>query len=196
MFVQIVTGRIRDRDRFDRECARWPAELKAGATGYLGCTWGVGTDGTGVIAARFESADAAKQNGARIEQGEWWQQLEPAFAAPTFHDCASVDPFMGGGSDDAGFVQIIRGRVKDEAAARALVNRAQDQLASSRPDILGGVMAWHGDGGGFTQLMYFVSEVEAHSGEQDLGDSDLDQQYLDMMAEPPTFIDVIDPHFD
>jgi hypothetical protein len=195
MFLQTITGKVRDRDRFVREAERWPAELKPGATGYLGCTWGIGADGTACVAARFDSADAAKHNADRPEQGEWWKQMEPALDAPTFQDCAMVDTMMGGGSDDAGFVQVIVGRVKDESAARAMLDGAGDEISKSRPDILGMTMAWHGDGGGFTQLVYFRSEDAARSGERDDG-SDVGQQYQEMMAGEPTFIDLTDPHFD
>ena len=118
MFVQTITGKVRDRDRFVREAERWPAELKPGAKGYLGCTWGIAADGTVFMAARFESADAAKHNADRPEQGKWWDQMEPALDTPKFQDCAMVDTMMGGGSDDAGFVQVVVGRVKDEAEAR------------------------------------------------------------------------------
>ena len=31
----------------------------------------------------------------------------------TFHDCDDVTMFLGGGSDDAGFVQVIQGRLSD-----------------------------------------------------------------------------------
>jgi hypothetical protein len=107
-----------------------------------------------------------------------------------------VDTMMGGGSDDAGFVQVITGRVKDEAAARTMIADAEEQLSSTRPDILGMTMAWHGDGGGFTQLVYFTTEAAARAGERDGADEDIDRQYQDMMAAEPTFIDLTDPRFD
>jgi hypothetical protein len=196
MFVQTITGTVRDRDRYVREAERWPAELKPGATGYLGCTWGISADGTAFMAARFEDADAAKSNAERPEQGEWWEQMEPALDAPSFQDCAMVDTMMGGGSDDAGFVQVIIGRVKDEASARKTIANAEAELSTSRPDILGMTMAWHGDGGGFTQLVYFRSEADARSGEREDTDGDADREYREMMAGEPTFIDLTDPHFD
>ena len=196
MFVQTITGKVRDRDRFVREAERWPAELKPGAKGYLGCTWGIAADGTAFMAARFESADAAKHNADRPEQGEWWKQMEPALDAPEFQDCAMVDTMMGGGSDDAGFVQVIVGRVKDEASARTMLQGAEAQLTTTRPDILGMTMAWHGDGGGFTQLVYFRSEDAARTGERDDSGSDVDRDYQEMMAGEPTFIDLTEPHFD
>jgi hypothetical protein len=79
---------------------------------------------------------------------------------------------------------------------RAMISDAEGDLAQSRPDILGITMAWHGDGGGFTQLVYFTTEASARSGERDDAGSDLDQQYQAMMAGEPTFIDLTDPHFD
>src|SRR4051812_35422127 len=118
MFVQIIQGKVRDEERFNREAARWATDLKPGAVGYLGCTWGVATDGTGFVAPRFDSEDSAKANSARPEQGEWWAGMEPAFDGVSFHDCSQIDSMMGGGSDDAGFVQVIQGRVKDQGAAR------------------------------------------------------------------------------
>ena len=196
MFVQTITGKVRDPEVFRRESERWAVDLKPGAIGYLGCTWGIGADGTGFLAARFESADAAKQNGERPEQGKWWQGIEPALVDPAFQDCAVVDTMMGGGSDDATFVQVITGRVKDESASRKMIAEAGEQLAQSRPDILGVTMAWHGDGGGFTQLVYFRSEAEARSGERNDSDSELDAQYQEMMATEPSFIDLTEPHFD
>ena len=57
-------------------------------------------------------------------------------------------------------------------------------------------MAWHGDGGGFTQLVYFRSEDAARSGERDDSGSDVDRQYQEMLAGEPTFIDLTEPRFD
>ena len=77
-----------------------------------------------------------------------------------------------------------------------MLHRAEDQLAEVRPDILGMTMAWHGDGGGFTQLVYFRSEAAARSGESEDADSDVGREYQEMMADEPTFIDLTDPRFD
>ena len=35
-----------------------------------------------------------------------------------FHDCDDVTLMMDGGSDDAGFVQVIRGKVDDPTGSR------------------------------------------------------------------------------
>lgn len=192
MFVQIVEGPLADVERFRREAGRWSAELRPGAVGFLGATWGVSPDGTGVLVARFASEAAAAANSNRPEQGAWWEAMAPAFERVTFRDCETVDTMMGGGSDDAGFVQVIEGRAKDRESARRMMREAEDQLSQDRPEILGGLVAWHGDDGKFTQVVYFRSEDEARAGEA----GGADRRYQDMMAGEPTFIDLRDPHFD
>jgi hypothetical protein len=192
MFVQIIQGPLADVDRFHREAGRWSAELRPGAVGFLGATWGASPDGTGVLVGRFASAAEAAANADRPEQGAWWEAMAPAFEQVTFQDCETVDTMMGGGSDDARFVQVIEGRAKDQESARQVMREAEGELAENRPDILGGLVAWHGDDGEFTQVVYFRSEDEARAGEA----GGADQRYQDMMATQPTFIDLPDPQFD
>lgn len=193
MFIQTIRGRVRDADLFRAQGERWDAELRPGATGFLGSTWGVSPDGVGFVAARFDSEASARANSERPEQGAWWAATEPAFEEVSFRDSADVDTMLDGGSDAAGFVQVIEGRVHDQDAARAMLRDAEGALRASRPDIVGGVMAWHGDGGGFTQIMYFRSEAEARSGETGEMDEDVDRQYREMMAAEPSFLDLSDP---
>jgi len=89
---------------------QWMSDMRPGATGFLGSTAGVTDDGYGFAFARFESAAAAKANSERPEQGRWWAETEKCFAGDvTFTDSEDVETFLGGGSNDAGFVQIMRG---------------------------------------------------------------------------------------
>ncbi len=196
MFVQVIEGTVRDPDRFRSQAARWPEELKPGAPGYLGATWGVDDDGRAVLVARFDSEESARANSGRPEQGEWWSAMEPAFESVTFHDCPEVDTIIGGGSDEADFVQVVDGRVKDRDAARRQLRGSEEQLHRARPDILGALFAWHDDGDGFTQLVFFRSEDDARSGESAMEEQDVDDGYREMMASEPTFIDLRDPRFD
>jgi hypothetical protein len=195
MFIQIIRGALTDPERFQAEASRWGRDLKPGAVGYLGATWGVTADGTGFLAARFDSADSARANSERPEQGEWWAGMEPAFADVSFVDTSDIDTMMGGGSNDAGFVQVIQGRAKDQAAARSMLASVEPELRQARPDIAGVTMAWHGDDGSFTQIVYFDSEGAARGGESGEAD-DTARRYEEMMAETPTFLDISDPHFD
>ena len=100
---------------------------------------------------RFESREAAAANSARPEQGAWWQKMQECFEGEvTFHDCDDVTMFLGGGSDDAGFVQIIQGRLDDADRFREFMSQPMDTLHEARPEILGGTIAIEPDGT-FTQ---------------------------------------------
>lgn len=198
MFVQIIEGKLADPERFREQFRRWEDELASDADGWLGGTAGVTPDGVGVIAARFESAEAASRNSSRPEQDEWWQETAGTFeGAPTFTDCSVVDLFLDGGSDDAGFVQLIRGRISDPAAARQLMKDFERLLPGRRPDVIGGYIAIHDDDPNqYTQVVYFTSEEEAREGERrDAEDEDdeLDQRMRELQEGEPRFLDLPDP---
>src|SRR5437588_3344030 len=114
MFVQIIEGALKDADLLTRQLDRWEDELRSDAKGFLGSTGGVTPDGRAVLVARFESKEAAEANSGRSEQDAWWNETSKAFdGEPTFHESTDIDTLFGGGSDDAGFVQVIEGRAKD-----------------------------------------------------------------------------------
>lgn len=196
MFVQFIEGRVRDEDGLRRQHERWVEELAPGAEGWLGITAGVTPDGIGFIAARFESAEAARRNSDREEQGRWWAETEPSFAGEvSFTDSDEVRTFLGGGSDEAGFVQVIQGRTSDPERAEALFEQMENHLPGSRPDVIGGYIATYGDGG-YTQVVYFTSEEEAREGERrdDATDEQaIDDEFSAIHAEGPQFLDLPEP---
>lgn len=196
MFMQVIQGRVKDAELFRRQTQRWSSELKAGAAGFLGSTSGVTPDGRGILLARFASEKAAQANSRRPEQGAWWAQTEPAFeGAAEFHDCAEVDTVLGGGSDGAGFVQVIQGSTKDQAGMRELLREMDERLRQARSDVLGVTVSWHGDGG-VTQAVYFASEDEARQGEKATESDELRQRYFSMFDGPLTFFDLTEPNLD
>ena len=67
-------------------------------------------------------------------------------------------------------------------------------LRKVRPDLIGAVVAWHGDGG-FTQAAYFVSETEARKNERVTAGSDLAEQFAALIDGDPTFYDLREPDF-
>ena len=104
-------------------------------------------------------------NSASREQSEWWAATEGLLDGPVqFHDCTDVTLMMNGGSDQAGFVQIVRGRADDPDALRAMMSET-DLLHRMRPDILGATLAIGADGT-FTETVAFTDEDAARSGEQ------------------------------
>ncbi|MGH9265302.1 MAG: hypothetical protein ACRD1D_11485 [Acidimicrobiales bacterium] len=194
MFVQVIEGRVKDKDALRAQLDKWLRDLAPGATGWLGSTAGVTEDGTYIALVRFESEDAARANSDRPEQGEWWAEtLQHLDGDATFSNCPQVDVFGGGGSDDAGFVQVIQGRGdRDKIVAGA--SKMEEILSRVRPDLIGGLMAWPGDGT-FAQVAYFTSEAEARKGEQaEMSAEDAAAVQDDMAAmQMERFIDLRDP---
>lgn len=166
MFIQIIQGRCRDADEMHRLSDEWRDRMAPGAEGWLGGTYGITDDGEFIAVVRFESREAAARNSARPEQGEWWSRMERCFDGPvTFHDCDDAMMFLDGGSDEAGFVQVIQGRVADPMRFRDFMSQPMDTLHEQRPDIIGGTIAIEPDGW-FTETVAFRSEAEAREGEQ------------------------------
>jgi hypothetical protein len=164
MFVQVIKGRVRDADGVEKQMRRWIEQLKPDAEGYIGSTGGITADGRFITVARFSSEEAARRNSERSQQGEWWSEIEPLLEDPTFVDCTRVEEWMGGGSDDAGFVQIIEG---SSAEDRDMTPEDEEQVRRVRPDLIGGYSAMHPDGKTWTTLAYFTSESAAREGERD-----------------------------
>lgn len=166
MFVQVMRGRVADAEALRASLDRWVGELAPGATGWLGSTTGVDADGVAILVARFASVEAAQRNSGRPEQGQWWMATEKLFAGDVvFHDSSEVSEFGGGGSDSAGFVQVIQGRYVDPGKAVEQLGRMEKPLQELRPDVLGGLLCLHEDRH-FTQVVYFASEAQARAGEQ------------------------------
>lgn len=165
MFIQVVHGKTSDPQAVHRRLEEWERELRPGATGYLGSTGGATSDGSCIFIARFESAEAARRNSERPEQGAWWMETEKLFDGPvTFHDTEDVHLMMHGDLDTAGFVQITDGHVEDHDRAIALEREADPMLATIRPDLLGSMTAYYDDDA-FTGVAYFRSETEAREAE-------------------------------
>ncbi len=193
MFIQIMQGRTRDPGRLKAQLERWRHDLAAGARGWLGSTGGVADDGMFVGVVRFASPEAARRNSERPEQGAWWRETEQLFEGDVrFRDCTETETHGRGGSDDAGFVQIMQGRVTDVDRMRELNREMDDKLARFRPDVIGSVTALHGDGG-FTEAVYFTSEKAAREGEKKEMPPEM-RDFFDKEAEVVRDITYLDLH--
>jgi hypothetical protein len=165
VFIQIIQGKCRDQDKVRALGDRWAKELAPGSIGWLGGTYGFTDDDQFVGVVRFDSRDSAAANGARSEQTTWWQEMESCFDGPVaFHNCDDVTLMMGGGSDDAGFIQVIQGKVDDPAPLKELMGDTE-MLHQMRPEILGATLAIEPDGT-FTETVAFTDEASARKGEQ------------------------------
>jgi hypothetical protein len=199
MFVQVFQGKVSDPQTVRAALDRWMQDLAPGATGWLGSTGGVTEDGTLIVLVRFESAEAARANSERPEQGEWWAEASKAFTGDvTFHDSSDVFADVPGDPDRAGFVQVMQGRGTDVSRAQELMSQSAPQLAELRPEILGRVVVSHGDGG-YTMAIYFTSEEAARKGESQPIPPELQQiqQELQSLNEGvPEFYDLKHPWLD
>lgn len=166
MFLQVISAKVADRAGVRAALERWQTELMGGAEGFLGATFGFLDDGALLNIARFESAEAAQANSERAEQGQWAAELAKSLEGEqTYIDVPDAELWLGGGSDDAGFVQVMIGHSAD---VDRLLQQGQEvdeaQLRAGRPEIIGGVQGKFGDDG-YVFAVYFRSEEAARSGE-------------------------------
>lgn len=165
MFVQIIEGHTDDAEGLSRQLDRWRAELRPGATGYLGTTSGVTADGRSIALVRFESEAAARANSERTEQGTWWAETEKYFVGDVaFAESSDITEWLRGGSNDAGFVQVMKSTDVDRATIEQL-DAAFETMTDFRPDVIGGYRVWTGDRS-CTEVAYFTSEDAARAGEK------------------------------
>lgn len=194
MFVQVIEGRVSDREGLRRQMDKWMTDLRPGASGFLGSTAGVTEDGKGIAFARFESAAAARANSDRPEQGAWWNETANCYSGDvSFTDSEDTESFLGGGSNDAGFVQIMRGTAdRDELHA---MDAVFEQVAGSwRPDLMGVFRVWTGPTS-YLDIGYFTSEAEARVGEKKEPPPELAEQMgrFEELMQDVEFIDLKDP---
>lgn len=196
MFVQVIQGKVADAGRVRAQLDRWVSEVAPGSVGWLGSTGGVTDAGDLVLLARFDSEDAAAQNGDRAEQGAWWEETSQLFEdEPRFNNSVFVEVDTPGDPGRAGFVQVMQGRVSDLDRARELMGDDSVDMSATRPDILGSVLAGH-EGGRWTMAIYFTSEAEAREGEQQEPSAEVAEtmkRFEELNLEPVTYFDLTDP---
>lgn len=194
MFIQVIRGKTKDAAAMRAAADEWMTELKPGAKGFLGATEGVAADGTFVAVARFESEDAARANSDRPEQGAWWEKTSKLFDGDvTFYDCPRIETFQGGGSDDAGFVQVMVYKPSDVDAILEMAKEFE-KIAPMRPDILGGTTAV-ANNGTVIDTNYFTSEAEARAGESQMMTPEVEKiiERFQTLTGEIEFIDLSDP---
>lgn len=199
MFVQVITAKVVDAEGLRRQVDLWEKEIRPGAEGFLGSTSGVTDDGRMVVFVRFESEEAAQRNSDRPEQQAWWAETEKLLEDVTFQDGVDVVTMRGGGSNDAGFVQIMRGRVLDAAKMKELWGRMAEfeaAIASHRPDLIGDVTVVHADGS-YTDAIYFTSEADARLNEGKELPPEMAAMFEEWAAAATTdeFLDLKQPRF-
>lgn len=194
MFIQVFQGPCTRQEEMHELLDEWKRDLAPGANGWLGGTYGFTDDNQLVGVVRFASREAAAANSGRPEQDAWASRMGELMDGPLeFHDCDDVTLLFDGGSDDAGFVQVIRGKVDDPSRLKAMLADT-DALHEARPDILGATLAIEPDGT-FTETVAFTSEADARKGEQVPPPEDV-QRELAYAMQSATFYDLHRPWFE
>lgn len=196
MFVQVIEAKTSDPEGLRKQFDKWVAELQPGAKGYVGTTAGIAADGRLVAFARFESEAAARANSERPEQGAWWAETEKLLDGPAqFSESSDVEMFLAGGSDDAGFVQVMKVAGVDRVKVKQGDAQFEPLAATLRPDLIGGVRVWTASDS-MIEANYFTSEAEARAGENQPPPPEFAEGFADFMAmmSKAEFIDFTDPY--
>jgi len=194
VFIQVVQGRCKREEELRAHLERWREEQGPKADGWLGGTYGFTDDHEFLGIVRFESREAAMANSEREEQSAWAREMMALMNGPVeFHDCDDVTLMLDGGSDEAGFVQVIRGKVDDVERAKAMMTRDATSLHEVRPDIIGATMAIEDDGT-FIETVFFTDEASARQGER-LEPPPEVREDLEMLMAGARFYDLHRPWF-
>lgn len=165
MFVWVLEGKASDPEEIGRQLGHWINRF--GSTpGYLGATGGVTDDRRFVLFVRWESEEAANELLADPEHQAWWVEFQRSFdGAVEFTESGDATTYLAGGSDAAGFVQLM----KVAGVGRAVIDNADREFekiaGDMRPDLIGGIRVWTTPDC-YIEANYFTSESEARSGEQ------------------------------
>jgi len=190
LFVRAVRGKVADPRAAFAAMDDRVATFKATASGYLGSTAGVASDGTFIALLRFESAQASRLDAA--DGAAWW---EDHIASASVTDCPDVALMYGGGSDEAGYVQVMCGHTTNPSRFKEISRRFEDYLPSSRPEILGGLTAFAPDGR-FFNVVYFTSEEAARQGERETRPPEIDELFAEFDRQMDEYLDITEPWFD
>jgi hypothetical protein len=194
VFIQIIQGKCTKQDELRAMAESWRDGLGPTAVGWLGGTYGFTNDDLFVGVVRFESREAAMANSARPEQTAWAEKMMRLMDGPVeYHDCDDVTLMMDGGSDRAGFVQVISGRVDDPDRLKAMLTDTT-MLHEMRPDILGGTLAIEDDGT-FIETVFFTDEKSAREGEKVEPPKEI-QEVLEPLMMNARFYDLHHPWFE
>jgi hypothetical protein len=190
MFIQVIQARTSRADEVRALLQEWN-DTADDSSGLLGGTFGVTDDGEYIGVVRFESKEKAMANSARPETDAMAKRLaELMDSPPTFRDCDDVTVWGDGGSDDAGFVQVIQGKTDNPDQLKATMADDTDDLRDERPDVIGGTFALEGDGS-FTTTVAFTDEASAREGEKN---SSPPEAFQTLMSDV-RYYDLRDPWF-
>ena len=166
MFIQMVEGACTHEDDMRMLVDDW-CDRMADESGWLGGTYGFTDEGRFIGVVRYESREAYEKCCAADDAGMWWAAAEEIFdGMPEMHQSEDVMMMLDGGSDQAGFVQVMRGKVGNPEKLRRIMTDQDmtSMLHQARPEIIGATLLIEDDGS-FTETISFTDEDSARRGE-------------------------------
>ena len=106
-----------------------------------------------------------------------------------------VEEFLGGGSDSAGFVQVMKVTGLDRSIMARLDQVMASAAPEARPELIGGLRVWTGPDRGYN-VVYFTSEAAARAGEATDAMAQAAPEvveHLEALRSNTEFIDLTDP---
>jgi hypothetical protein len=165
VFIQVIKAKTSRQDEARALLQEWN-DVPNVDGGPLGGTFGFTDDGTFIGVVRFESRDTARANSDQPETDAMAQRMtELMDGPPEYYDCDDVTVWLDGGSDDAGFVQVIIGKTDDADRLKEVMGDDSNDVQQERPDIIGGTFALTDDGT-FINTIAFTDEASAREGEK------------------------------
>lgn len=167
MFIQMVQGACTHQDDMRMLVDDWCGEM-ADQPGWLGGTYGFTDDNSFVGVVRWDTRAACQAYCDRMDAAWWWAgACEVMDGMPEVHQSDDVTMMLEGGSDDAGFVQIMHGKVGDADLLRKMSTDQEmtAMLHQARPDIIGSTLLIEDDGT-FVETISFTDEESARIGEK------------------------------
>jgi hypothetical protein len=195
VYIQMVHCACTQQDDMRMLVDDWCGRM-ADRPGWLGGTYGFTDDDHFVGVVRFETATDAREWSRESDAGLWWACAESLMAgAPEIHQSEDVMTMLEGGSDDAGFVQVMRGRVGNADALRRIVSDhdVTSMLHEARPEIIGATLLIEDDGT-FTETVSFTDEEAARAGERKEMPAEMASQMQEAMADVE-YLDLHKPWF-
>jgi len=195
VFIQMVQGPCSRQGEMRGLVDDW-CHAMADQSGWLGGTYGFTDDGRFVGIVRYDSSSACQYAANAPDAATWWAGADALFDGNCeIHQSEDVSMMLDGGSDDAGFVQVMRGRVADADKFRHLISDTvmTTMLHQARPEIIGATLAIEPDGS-FTETVAFTDEDAARHGEQSEMPTDMAADFESAMSDVE-YLDLHHPWF-
>jgi hypothetical protein len=167
VFIQMIQGACARQDEMRHLVDDWCGRM-ADRPGWLGGTYGFTDDDCFIGVGRYEDRDACAMWCKDPEAAPYWAAAAELFdESCDIFESDDVSIMLAGGSDDAGFVQVMHGRVSDPDRLRHLLTDTTmtTMLHDARPEIIGATFALQGDGTS-TETVAFTDEEAARNGER------------------------------